>query len=254
MLLIVPIAFHRLSEGGCATARQHHCTRAMVGWSLVPFAVALGLDVYIALAPRLAAAPGIGAAGAAAALILWFAPGWWASRQNGSSNEEKEEEVSLKERITALLTESRVVLPGVQALLGFQLAGYLSEAYGKLPSDAQLAHTGALCLLLLAMMLLMAPAPFHRLGAHGEDTAQVEKVAAGLVMGAMAPLGLAVAADFYVVLRVVSGSQAMAGLGAAATALVLLAAWYGFPLAARLGGGRSAAMPGFDLEGRKLDA
>jgi hypothetical protein len=32
-----------------------------------------------------------------------------------------EQETSLEQRITQMLTEARVILPGVQALLGFQL-------------------------------------------------------------------------------------------------------------------------------------
>ena len=42
------------------------------------------------------------------------------------------------------LTEARVILPGAQALLGFQLSVVLTQAFEKLPVSSQIAHGMAL--------------------------------------------------------------------------------------------------------------
>src|SRR5438876_1699248 len=41
-----------------------------------------------------------------------------------------------------VLIEARVVLPGVQALLGFQLAGILTNTLEALPTSSQVLHLG----------------------------------------------------------------------------------------------------------------
>jgi len=50
-----------------------------------------------------------------------------------------QQETSLEQRITQMLTEARVVLPGVQALLGFQLVSVLTQAFEKLPASSKLS-------------------------------------------------------------------------------------------------------------------
>ncbi len=47
-------------------------------------------------------------------------------------------------KVEHVLTEARVVLPGVQALLGFQLAAVLTDAFEKLPRSSQLLHLASL--------------------------------------------------------------------------------------------------------------
>ena len=47
-----------------------------------------------------------------------------ATPQGGEGGECPSQGVSLKDRVGDLMTETRIVLPGVQALLGFQFAAY----------------------------------------------------------------------------------------------------------------------------------
>jgi hypothetical protein len=216
------------------TARQEDLNEAAVGLALAPFAAALGLDVFVALerglGPVFAAAAGTLLA--ALALAFWYG-GVVLRVKDRAKSDRKDEPVSLKDRIGALLTESRIVLPGAQALLGFQLAAYLTDGYERAPLDTRIAHTAGLVLLIVAMILLMAPAAFHRLAEHGEDTPRVERVCAILILAAMAPLGLAISADLFVVCRLVGATQPLA-MGMAACAIVASgAAWYVFPLSAR---------------------
>ena len=60
----------------------------------------------------------------------------------------------------------------MQALLGFQFASYITSAFEKLSAAAKVVHTASLFLL----VLLMTPAPYHRLVGGGEDTEHFERV------------------------------------------------------------------------------
>ena len=64
---------------------------------------------------------------------------------------------------------ARMLLPGVQAILGFQLVAVTNQRFELLTAHEQLLFLGAFVLLAVAMGLIMAPAAYHRQverGAH----------------------------------------------------------------------------------------
>ena len=68
-----------------------------------------------------------------------------------------------KVKIEQMLTEARVVLPGAQALFGFQLAIVLTQSFEQLPSASKITYVASLFLVALPIVLLMAPAAYHRI-------------------------------------------------------------------------------------------
>jgi len=94
-------------------------------------------------------------------------------------------------------------------------------------------HTASLFLIALSMILLMSPAPYHRLAEDGENTEHFDRVGVRFVLGALVPLGLGLAGDLYVVLEKVSGSSGLALLGALAVVVGALLLWFALPLVAR---------------------
>jgi hypothetical protein len=98
-----------------------------------------------------------------------------------------------------MLTEARIILPGAQALLGFQLAIVLTEAFEKLEPAVKSLHGVALLLVCLSVLLLMSPAAYHRIVYAGQDSAQFHKVGSWLVTLSTVPLVLGLAADVFVV-------------------------------------------------------
>jgi hypothetical protein len=72
--LVAPSSFHRISEGGEATRRQHAYTKAMITIALVPFALATGGSVIITtdLYVGSTAALLLGLATTAVAIFFWF--------------------------------------------------------------------------------------------------------------------------------------------------------------------------------------
>ena len=72
------------------------------------------------------------------------------------------EELDLEKAVLLLLEECRMVLPGIQALFGFQLVAVFSQRFGQLSPGAQRLHLLSLSLVAAAIVLIMTPAAYHR--------------------------------------------------------------------------------------------
>jgi len=56
-----------------------------------------------------------------------------------------------------------MLIPGVTAFLGFQLVAVFNNAFSqKLTHDEQMFHIGAMFVTLVALVLLLTPAAYHR--------------------------------------------------------------------------------------------
>ena len=119
---------------------------------------------------------------------------------------EQIEQLSLSKAAQMLLEECRMVLPGIQALFGFQLVAVFNSAFDqKLSTTEQHLHFVALTLVAIAIALIMAPAAFHRQVGVTQITYTFMKVSTRLVLLSMLPLMLGVCIDFYIVGRVLIG-------------------------------------------------
>ncbi|HWE25315.1 MAG TPA: DUF6328 family protein, partial [Myxococcales bacterium] len=111
LLVMLPAARHRLVERGHDTAELHLSTMNAVTLALVPFAVALALDVFAAGATRsMRVGVTLGAATLVVAAALWFGVAIPFGRREHEPEEEGE--MKLEDKIVQVLTEARVVLPG----------------------------------------------------------------------------------------------------------------------------------------------
>jgi hypothetical protein len=119
---------------------------------------------------------------------------------------EKASGTPLNAKIEQMLTEARVVLPGAQALFGFQLAIVLTQSFEQLPSASRIIHAVAIFLVALSAILLIAPAAYHRIVYAGEDTQDMHRVSGMLVTAATVQLALGMAYDVYVVIAKIAGS------------------------------------------------
>jgi hypothetical protein len=239
-LVIAPASFHQLAERGGRTLSLLAYSRRMLAWSFCPFAVAIGLNIAIVGAGELGVATAVaaGLGGAGLALFLWYGIEMMARRPSARPATAELQTTSLKDRIADLMTETRIVLPGVQALLGFQFAAYLTETFGKLEPGARAAHDLGLALLLISMILLMTPAPFHRLADAGKDSERTCRVGVACILGALATLAFGIAADAYVAISVVTKSAGAALAGGLVAASAGLGLWFAVPLARRRGEAR----------------
>ena len=69
---------------------------------------------------------------------------------------------TLEEEATHVTDEARMVLPGVQAVLGFQLIAVFNQRFQELSAGEQLLHLAAFLLMALAMGMVMTPGAYHR--------------------------------------------------------------------------------------------
>lgn len=139
----------------------------------------------------------------------------------------------LDDRIRQVSTEIRMVLPGAQALLGFQFVTFVLSEFEKLPPLLKQIHVISSILLTLSVILLMTPAAYHRIVEDGENTEHFHRLASTMLLSALIPLALGITGDFYVVTDHVLHSTP---LSTSLTTLVLalfLGLWFGIPMLRR---------------------
>ncbi|MBB2964315.1 DUF6328 family protein [Methylobacterium sp. R2-1] len=240
-LLITPSVQHRMVEGGRDTKRLLGVIGRYAGLSLAPFALALGADLFLAAEPVLGLGPAaaIGLATCGLALLFWYGLEALKARANGdkertmTSREPEYEHTTLETKIEQMLTEARVVLPGAQALLGFQLVITFSEAFEKLPFATKVVHLVALGLLALTVVWLMAPAAFHRIVYAGEDTPEFHALGSRFLLAASVTLALGISADLGVVVAKTVASDIAGVLAAVVSLALLVGLWHVHPLILR---------------------
>jgi hypothetical protein len=240
-LLIAPGPYHRIVMKGEDDAHFHRLVTVVADLALLPFALALGLDVVITIGRILGEVAGaaVGIVATAMAISLWYGFPWlrklYAGRQERAmiiGNTGKSSGVPLHTKIEQMLTEARVVLPGAQALFGFQLAIVLTQSFEQLPETSRVTHAAAIFLVAVAVVLLMAPAAYHRIVYAGEDTQDMYRVGSALVTMATLPLALGLAADIYVVIAKIAGSLTIGWIAAVLSLVGLIGLWHAYPLAA----------------------
>ena len=147
-----------------------------------------------------------------------------------SGNTDERSSTPLHAKIEQMLTEARVVLPGAQALFGFQLAIVLTQSFEHLPPASIIIHAASLFMVAIAVVLLITPAAYHRIVYDGEDSDDMYRVGSALVTAATVPLALGLAGDVYVVITKIAASPAV-GLAAGGLALIFLVGlWHIYPL------------------------
>lgn len=133
-----------------------------------------------------------------------------------------------------LIEECRMVLPGIQALFGFQLIAVFSERFDTaLGSDLQQLHLAAIALVAVAIALIMTPAAYHRQVDPLRVSRRFIQVSTALLIASMPVLLAALALDFYVVARLIVDSPT-AGTLATALAVLYCMLWFGLPWYERL--------------------
>jgi hypothetical protein len=145
---------------------------------------------------------------------------------------ERVEPLELPQAIDQLLEECRMVLPGIQALFGFQLIAVLSSGFPSLPVGLQRLHLTATVLTTIAIALVLAPAAYHRQAYPRAVSDNLLRVSTRLLVAGMWPLAIGICLDLYVVGFVVASAD-WAGAISLALFAVFVAFWMLFPNARR---------------------
>jgi hypothetical protein len=141
-----------------------------------------------------------------------------------------ESDESVKDALQQTLDEARMVMPGVQALFGFQLIAVFSDGFERRLGEAeQSLHLVAIVLVTIAIALVMTPAAYHRQVEPRRATASFLVLASRLVSVAMLPLAAGLAIDVHLIARVITGRPALGAAIGVVVFLLFTALWFAFP-------------------------
>jgi hypothetical protein len=143
------------------------------------------------------------------------------------------EQESLKDQMSRIIEEARMMLPGIQALFGFQTIAVFSERFEKLPTYAQDCHAASLALVVIAIALVMLPAAYHRLAEPGLVSQHAISISSRAICYALAPLAGGLSLDIAVVLYMITESDLSSASAGVAAFLLLIGTWFAFPMNAR---------------------
>ncbi len=238
-LLILPVSYRWIVDRGAGRPQFLDFAVDVMKAALPVFGASMALTLFVAagIVTRHPAGVLLGVVGMSAG-VIWLAgihQGGGKDRRSmplkrwpetGSGNEEG----SLSEKIKHVLTEARMVLPGAQALLGFQFITIMLADFDKLPGSSKLVHLISLLFTAISVTLLMTPAAYHRIVDKGRNSTEFHRFAGRILMLAMVPLAVAIAADFYVVVEKVSGSFAVAASSGVLLLALSLGLWFGWTI------------------------
>jgi small neutral amino acid transporter SnatA (MarC family) len=157
---------------------------------------------------------------------------------------EKEHRETLEEEATHATDEARMVLPGIQAILGFQLIAVFNQRFQDLSEGRQVLHLAAFLLLAVAMGLVMASAAYHRQAERGCITRRFVDFASRLLSLSLAPLTVGIVIDTYLLVWLVVGRELPSLCVAGGLLLVLVGLWFVAPQRARQARERAHGSPG----------
>ena len=136
---------------------------------------------------------------------------------------------SLEEEATHAESEARMLLPGVQTILGFQLMAVFNQRFEHFSQAEQLVHYGAFLLTALTMALMMAPAAYHRQAERNRVTRRFVDLSSRLLMVSMIPFIAGMCLDTYLIGRLITHDDTLGLVAAAGMLLTLSGLWFVLP-------------------------
>lgn len=233
-LLMSPAPYHRIVARGQDTSSLHRFVTIVTGIALAPFALALAIEFFVALET---VGP-FSTALVVALVLLGFTLMMWYGlevvvrmKQNthirAKQGTHEQADTPLADKVKQVLTEARIVLPGAQALLGFQFATMLLDGFARLSDTLKYIHVASLAFIAISTVLLMAPAAYHRLVENGEESESFVRFSSRMVLAAMVVLALGISGDFLVVVTKVFDSLTAGLISALMTLIFFYGIWFG---------------------------
>lgn len=145
---------------------------------------------------------------------------------------QKTEQEKLDDEMRKIIEEARVIIPGVQALFGFQTIAVFNERFAGLALFAKTCHTLGLGMVMITIAMLMTPPVYYRACA-GRPTCHMARISSLMIRGCLVPLALGLSLDMFTVLFVVSDSVWLSSSAALVTLLLFAGLWYIVPVSDR---------------------
>ncbi len=138
---------------------------------------------------------------------------------------------SLEKTVSHLLEECRMVLPGIQAIFGFQLIAVFNNGFSeKLSQHERCAHLASVGLIVLAIACLLAPAAYHRIAETRSISNTFVSLASWLLSFGLFFLMLGICVDFFLIARIILQTVIPAAVVTGSAVVLLGGMWFIFPL------------------------
>src|SRR5215203_234838 len=154
----------------------------------------------------------------------------------------EKQKLSLEAAASNILEECRMVLPGIQALFGFQLIAVFSPGFSeRLTVVEQRLHLISILLVVASIALVMAPAALHRQAEPHSVSDRFLHLSSRLLLWGMLPLAVGISLEVYLIGQLILHDETSAlamGIGVFVLFLVL---WLLLPLRERYRNRRTMA-------------
>ena len=150
--------------------------------------------------------------------------------KNKSSKEKTKKELPLDKAASLILDESRMILPGIQALFGFQLIVVFNDTFTqKLNVFEQRLHLLAIVLVVFTTVIIIAQAMYHRQTELQEVDEEFIRVATKLLLISRFPFMVSVCLEFYLICQVIVNDTPLSIILSLAVFALFLILWIGLP-------------------------
>jgi hypothetical protein len=140
---------------------------------------------------------------------------------------------SLHEEMRNIIEETRVILPGIQALFGFQTIAVFNDHFGDLPEFARYCHLAGLSMVVISIALIVFPAVYYRYVGSDYLYPQMLSTSTRMIRAALFFLAAGLSLDMFTVIFAATDHVLASVIGAAMSMSLLLALWFMLPIAAR---------------------
>jgi len=146
------------------------------------------------------------------------------------SKQGTQEEPKLSKTAEILIDECHMILPGIQALFGFQLIAVFNSTFGeKLTSLEQRLHLLAIVLIGVAIVIIMTPPAYHRQTGPQHVSERFIHLTTRLLLISMVPLSLSIGLDLYLISRLILNDVFASLLIALGLLILFFLLWFVLP-------------------------
>jgi hypothetical protein len=140
----------------------------------------------------------------------------------------------LEHATESMLEECRMVLPGIQALFGFQLIAVFSAQFQEhLDTSEQHLHLAAMLCVLVAMAFIMAPAAMYRIASPRAVSASLLRISSRFLVISLVVLGAGTCIELQIVASVILGDHGRTLMVAFPVFVLFAVLWFIVPLLMR---------------------
>lgn len=149
------------------------------------------------------------------------------TRPTADSTESADER--LEREHEQLFHELRAIIPGAEVLFAFMLTVTFTQRFEQLTEVQRSVYYATLLCAGISLLLLLAPASFHRVRFRRHDKEMMMRVANTETIAALILISLSVAGTIFLITDVMYSTEAAVAVGAAIW-LCTGALWWGLPL------------------------